>query len=157
MHHHLRWRTGYFLKEYSFINSLWIEEIAPKKKFSKIAKFCHNMNSHGAWIIYLFYILNILKFRWMLACHELQPITFNPCFISDLLVSTRYHPGLSLAQWLGNPSVIGWTFHNHSLHGWKEAISIHRMNGWLCPVTSKMALVITYTVVLAHTSFNLFQ
>ncbi len=32
---------------------------------------------------------------------ELTLITFNLGFISDLLVCTRYHPGLSLAQWFG--------------------------------------------------------
>jgi hypothetical protein len=31
-----------------------------------------------------------------------NPKPFNIHFISDLLVSTRYHPGLSLAQWFGN-------------------------------------------------------
>jgi hypothetical protein len=40
---------------------------------------------------------------WLSGC-ELQPITFNLHFISDLQVSTRYHqPGLPLAQWSCNP------------------------------------------------------
>jgi hypothetical protein len=42
------------------------------------------------------------------------------CFMNDLLVSTSYDPGLSLAQWFHNPLMFRWKSHNHDLHGWKE-------------------------------------
>jgi hypothetical protein len=63
--------------------------------------------------------------NWLSSC-ELQPITFNHHYISNLLVNIRYHHhGLSLTQWFCNPLLrLGWKFHNCSLCGWKEAISI---------------------------------
>ncbi len=48
------------------------------------------------------------------------PSNFDLHFISDLLVSTQCtHHGLSFAQWFCIPWLLGWKFHNHSLHGWK--------------------------------------
>lgn len=47
-----------------------------------------------------------------LSGHKLQPISFDVCLkFSGLLVSTRYYPGVSLAQWLCNPSLLGWAIH----------------------------------------------
>jgi hypothetical protein len=63
--------------------------------------------------------------NWLSSC-ELQPITFNLHYISNLLVRISYHHhGLSLTQWFCNPLLrLGWKFHNCSLCGWKEGISI---------------------------------
>jgi len=40
---------------------------------------------------------HITKLKKETSANKLQAITFKLCLISDLLVSTRYHPGLSLA------------------------------------------------------------
>jgi hypothetical protein len=46
---------------------------------------------------------------WLSGC-KLQPLTFYLHFISNLLVITSYHPGLSLTQWFCNPLLLGWRF-----------------------------------------------
>jgi hypothetical protein len=43
-----------------------------------------------------------------LSGHELQLMTFDLCFISNLLVSTRNHPAFSLVQWFHNPLLFEW-------------------------------------------------
>jgi len=66
-----------------------------------------------------------------LSCCKLQPITFDLLFISDKLVSTRYHPGFSLVQWFHAPLLIGWRFHNQSTNEWKEGILILTLDGYV--------------------------
>jgi hypothetical protein len=39
------------------------------------------------------------------------------------------HIRLSLTQCLHNTSLLGWMFHDCSLHGWKEGISILTRDG----------------------------
>jgi len=84
---------------------------------------------------------HITKLKKETLANKLQAITFKFSLISDLLVSTRYHAGLSLAWWFHNSSLLGWKFHNHySLHGWKRWHP-HSHKGWLCLVTSSSMLV----------------
>lgn len=50
---------------------------------------------------------------------------------SNIHTSTGYDWGHSLAQWFCNPSLLGWNFHTHSLHGWKYGISILVRDGYI--------------------------
>jgi hypothetical protein len=75
--------------------------------------------------------------------HKLQPIIFNFHFISNLLVSTRaLNPWLSWAQWFLKPLLLGWRFHNCSLIGWKEGISILMRGGYLLSISSTKASIV---------------
>lgn len=80
-------------------------------------------------------------FDW-LANYKLQPITFNLCSISDLLVSTMYQLGLSLAKlfcsclcYLDKDFTI--TFYLDEKNGHLDS-----HEGWLCPIISSSMLII---------------
>ncbi len=75
-----------------------------------------------------------LAVRLQVSTHNLQP--------PPLLVSTRYHHGLSLVEWFGNPSLLGLRFHNRSLMWmkrghldsrgeWFMSSNLHALAGYL--------------------------
>jgi len=74
-------------------------------------------------------------FDWLRHPSKLQPITFT----SNLLVSTRYHPWLSLPQWFHKLSLFGWTFHIHFT--WMKCRHFNSHKTWLCLVTNFHSLV----------------
>jgi hypothetical protein len=82
-------------------------------------------------------------------------ITFDLCFISNLQVSTRYHPGLSLAQWFHNPWLLGWRFGNHTCV-WMRRGHLNSHEGLLYPITGSSMLVTVnwapwlFTTTCAH-------
>jgi hypothetical protein len=91
-------------------------------------------------------------FGW-LSSFDLQPIAFELYFINDLLVSTRYHLGLSLAQRLHNTSLVGWRFHSLSLWDEKEGVSIFMRDGHIQELVQGHRLL---EIPLALPCFNYF-
>ncbi len=90
--------------------------------------------------------------------HKLQPIIFNFHFISNLLVSTRYNPWLSWAQWFLKPLLLEWRFHNCSLIGWKKGISIVMRGGYYCPLAlPKLALWLGHPTLSLHFTLHTYN
>lgn len=74
--------------------------------------------------------------NWLSNC-KLQPITYVTfILLVTHRLATRYHLGLSLAQWYCNPLLCGWTSHNHFLTWKKMSISSR-----ICLITDLSSLV----------------
>jgi len=86
-------------------------------------------NHHLMWILLV----------WLTVRSQVS-ITFNLCIISNLLVSTRYHRGLSLAQWFHNPWFLGWRFSNHTCV-WMKRGHLNSHEGLLYLITGSSMLV----------------
>jgi len=98
----------------------WYHTIQSKGLTIEWCKFwCHarkNVNS-SPWNFHLHNTITILheNLKALIRCWVMS---YN-LFINGLLINTSYHFGLSFAQWFYNLLLLGWKFHNHSLHGWK--------------------------------------